>query len=128
MAPWLSPSEEVRAALEAGAPVVALESTVIAHGLPHPHNLEVAMAMEAKVRAAGAVPATIGLVTGEAVIGMSADAIEVFARGSGVAKASSRDIAGVMANRECGATTVAGTLVLAHAAGITRQVRYNSRA
>ena len=118
MAPWLDLSEEVRAALEAGKPVVALESTVIAHGLPWPNNFETALAMEAKVRSSGALPATIGLVAGRAVVGLTAESIEQFAKGEEVSKASSRDIAGLMAKGESGATTVAATLVLAHAAGI----------
>jgi pseudouridylate synthase len=110
--------EEVRAAFDAGRPVVALESTVLAHGLPYPRNLEVARQLEATVRAAGAVPATIGVVRGRPLVGLDDAALELFARGEGVLKLSRRDIAYAAATGRHGATTVAATMALAHLAGI----------
>src|SRR5262245_48270905 len=105
-------SEEVRAAHAAGRPVVALESTLISHGLPQPQNLEVARRLEAVVRAGGAVPATIGIVGGEPIVGLSAAELETLASAEGVRKCSRRDIAVAVARGEHGATTVAGTLAL----------------
>lgn len=110
--------DHVRAALAAGRPVVALESTVISHGLPYPHNIELALAMEDEVRAAGATPATIAVVEGTPTAGMTPDQIERFARAEGVLKLSRRDIAYAMAMRRDGATTVAATMALAAMAGI----------
>ncbi len=110
--------KEIRRALAAGRPVVALESTVIAHGLPHPHNVDTALAMEAAVRDGGAVPATIGLIDGKAVIGLSEDEIRRMASDDDVIKVSRRDLAAVLATRATGATTVAATIFLAARAGI----------
>ena len=110
-------SEEVRAALASGGAVVALESTVISHGLPFPHNLELARAMEAEVRAAGAVPATVGVVAGAPTVGMRDAEIERFARAQGILKLSRRDIAYAVATRRDGATTVSATMALAALAG-----------
>lgn len=104
--------------LAAGAPVVALESTVIAHGLPHPRNVEVASRLQAIVRDGGATPATIGLAEGRVVIGLSDDEIERFATAGNVAKVSRRDFAPVLANHGLGATTVAATMFAAAQAGI----------
>ncbi|WP_026988204.1 pseudouridine-5'-phosphate glycosidase [Fodinicurvata fenggangensis] len=110
---------QVAETLRQGGPVVALESTVIAHGLPWPGNLETAQAMEAQVREAGAVPATIGLIAGQAIVGMSADQIEGFAReGGSMAKLGSRDLGPAMAQGLDGATTVSATARLAALAGI----------
>ncbi len=109
---------DVHAALESRQPVVALESTVISHGLPYPHNLEIARAMEDEIRAAGAVPATIGVVRGVPTIGLSANELEHFAHAEGVLKLSRRDIAYAVAMKRDGATTVAATMALAAAAGI----------
>lgn len=112
-------SPEVSAALDEGRPVVALESTVISHGLPYPQNLEVAQALEAEVREAGAVPATVGVVAGVPTVGMSAAELERFAtRAAQVRKLSRRDIAPAMAAHADGATTVAATMALAAAAGV----------
>lgn len=108
----------VREALDAGRPVVALESTVIAHGLPHPHNLETALGMERAIREAGGVPATVGLIAGRAVIGLSEAEIEALATSGDVAKASRRDLAALLASGATGATTVAATICLAARAGI----------
>lgn len=99
-------------------PVVALESTVIAHGLPYPHNREVAHALEAIVRDQGSQPATIGVVRGTPTIGLDEAAIERFAQGRNVLKLSRRDLATAIASGRDGATTVAATMALACAAGI----------
>ncbi|MCL7972775.1 MAG: pseudouridine-5'-phosphate glycosidase [marine benthic group bacterium] len=116
---YLDVRVEVAAALATGRPVVALETTVFAHGLPHPSNLEAARAMEKAVREEGAVPATIGLLRGRAVVGLTPDEIEELAVGLHVAKVSVRDIAPLIASRMPGATTVAGTAALARAASIS---------
>ncbi len=110
--------DEVRAALADGRPVVALESTLISHGLPRPRNLEVAQQLEAVVRAGGSVPATVGIVEGQPIVGLSAGELQVLANTDGVRKCSRRDIAIAVARGEHGATTVAGTLVLMGLAGI----------
>jgi pseudouridine-5'-phosphate glycosidase len=109
---------DVRAALDSRQPVVALESTVISHGLPYPHNLELARSMEAEIRAVGATPATIGVVGGVPTIGLSANELEHFVHAEGVLKLSRRDIAYAVAMKRDGATTVAATMALAAAAGI----------
>jgi pseudouridine-5'-phosphate glycosidase len=111
-------SAEVTQALEEHQAVVALESTVISHGLPYPDNLAVAFALENEVRQAGAVPATIGVVAGVPTVGMSVEDIERFAHSREVLKLSRRDIAAAIAQGRDGATTVAATMALAAAAGI----------
>jgi pseudouridine-5'-phosphate glycosidase len=108
---------EVRSALAAGEPVVALESTLIAHGLPRPRNLAVARELEAAVREGGAVPATIAVVHGEVRLGLDDEALETIAS-EDVPKCSVRDLAPVVAGGGHGATTVAATAHLAHQAGI----------
>lgn len=110
---------EVAAALATGRPVVALETTVFAHGLPHPTSLEAARSMEAAVRDEGAVPAAIGLLRGRAVVGLTPDEIEELSIGLHVAKVSVPDIAPLIAAGRPGATTVAGTAALASAASIS---------
>src|SRR5690348_8511752 len=107
---YLTISAEVQAALSDGRPVVALESTVIAHGLPYPANLEIAHSMEATIRAEGAVPATIGVRDGRIVVGLSAAEIEQLATAREVLKISRRDLAVALATCQLGATTVAGTM------------------
>jgi pseudouridine-5'-phosphate glycosidase len=109
---------EVSAALAAGRPVVALESTLIAHGLPRPANLEVARAAESVVREEGAIPATVGVVAGVPTVGLDGAALERLATRPEVAKLSARDLAPAAALGLDGATTVAGTAVLAARAGI----------
>lgn len=109
---------EVAAARESGAPIVALESTIISHGLPRPSNLTVAKEIEATVRAAGAVPATIGMLGGEIVVGLSDEEIHHLAGSDDVVKLSVRDLAPAAASRADGATTVAATSAIAVAAGI----------
>ena len=110
--------EEVRTALDEGRPVVALESTIIAHGLPRPDNRRVAREIEDVVRSGGAVPATIAIVGGEVRIGLDDDALDALANTDGVAKCGVRDLAPVLARRAFGATTVAATSHLAERAGI----------
>jgi len=116
----LTISTEVKAALEGGAPVVALESTLITHGLPHPTNVETALAMEAAVREAEAVPATIAILQGAITVGIRAEDIESLARmpAGQVRKCSRRDLAIATALGQYGATTVAGTMIVAKMAGI----------
>ncbi len=115
---YIKLSDEVQMALEAQHPVVALESTVIAHGLPYPANIEVAQAMEATIRNEGAVPATIGIRTSKIVIGLSKDEIEHLGTAQHVLKVSRRDLAVALAMGQLGATTVAGTMLCASMAGI----------
>ena len=110
--------EEVRTALEEGRPVVALESTIIAHGLPRPDNLRVAREIEAVVRERGAVPATIAVLGGEVLVGLGDDELEALAASGEVAKCGVRDLPAVLARGEDGATTVAATSHLAALAGI----------
>jgi pseudouridine-5'-phosphate glycosidase len=116
----LTLSSEVASALREGRPVVALESTLITHGLPHPANVETALAMEAALRASGAVPATIAVLGGKLSVGLTRAEIErlgALPAGS-VRKCSRRDLPIVVARGEDGATTVAGTMIVAHLAGI----------
>jgi pseudouridylate synthase len=115
---WMTVREDVAAALVAQASVVGLESTMIAHGLPRPHNLDTALEMEAAVREAGALPATIGIVDGKIVVGLSAEQIGRIADSADVAKVSSADFAAVLTSGRLGATTVAGTVYAAARAGI----------
>lgn len=112
-------SEEVREALDSGTPVVALESNVIAHGLPYPANARTARAVEQAVRAGGSVPATICLIDGRIQVGMSGEEVERFATTTDIPKASSRDLPVVLARGGLGATTVASSAVCAELAGIT---------
>ena len=118
--PYLALSEEVQTALEANKAVVALESTVIAHGLPYPANIEIARAMEAAIRSEGAVPATIALFNGKIKVGLAAAEIEQLATtpSAQVQKVSRRDLAMTLASRRLGATTVAGTMLCASMADI----------
>ncbi len=119
MHPDLAFSPAVAAAREHGVPLVALESTIVAHGMPWPRNLQTARAVEAVVRAEGAEPATIALLDGRIRIGLDDAQLERLARaGRGAAKVSRRDLPGVLAAGELGATTVAATMVCAALAGI----------
>ncbi|ETD85999.1 pseudouridine-5'-phosphate glycosidase [Rhodobacter capsulatus] len=111
-------SPEVRAALDAGRPVVALESTIITHGMPFPQNLETARRVEAEVRSAGATPATIAVMGGQIHIGLTGAELEALARATGVMKLSRADLAFCLASGGIGATTVAATMICAHLAGI----------
>jgi pseudouridine-5'-phosphate glycosidase len=119
MVPWLAVADEVRAALAEGGPVVALESSLIAQGLPAPHNLETALAAEAAVRQAGAIPATIALDDGRLVIGAAHALLERLADPKrDVAKAASRDLGPLLAAGALAATTVSATMRAAKLAGI----------
>lgn len=111
-------SAEVASARAEGTPIVALESTIITHGMPYPQNLEVAQQVEGDIRAAGAVPATIAVVQGALHIGLDADQLEHLAQAKGVAKLSRADMAVCIATGGTGATTVAATMIAAHLAGI----------
>ncbi len=116
--PHLIRHPEVRRALSEGRPVVALESTVISHGLPWPENLELARRMEARVRAGGATPATIAILNGEVKVGLTDSEVEHLARAPGILKVSRRDYPVAVAQKRDGATTVAATMMAAHWAGI----------
>lgn len=111
-------SDEVRAALDAGKPVVALESTIITHGMPWPGNLEMARGVEDVVRAQGAVPATIAVIDGTLNIGLEDAALEALARTQDALKVSRADLAFAVAMGKTGATTVAATMIAAQIAGI----------
>lgn len=109
---------DVRQALAEKRPVVALESTIIAHGMPYPDNVEAARRVEEEVRREGAVPATIAVLSGRIRVGLDRDALERLGRGTGMAKLSRRDLPLALARRSDGATTVASTLIVAQRAGI----------
>ncbi|QKJ19534.1 pseudouridine-5'-phosphate glycosidase [Microbacterium hominis] len=111
-------SDEVREAVDAGHPVLALESTIFTHGLPRPRNLEVALDAEERVRGVGVVPATIGVVDGRPTVGLSPAEIERLATADGVVKASVRDLAPIVVKELSAGTTVAATAHLAHRAGV----------
>lgn len=108
----------VKKALDNHQPVVALESTIISHGMPYPKNVETALLVEKVIRDNGAIPATIGIIDGEPIIGMTAEEIEQFGKRRGIKKVSRRDLPIVYANKLWGATTVAATMILASQAGI----------
>lgn len=114
----LSFSPEVAAARAAGRPIVALESTIITHGMPYPQNLEMARAVEAAVREAGAVPATIALMGSRIHVGLTDAALEELAQATGVMKVSRADLAVCLTTGRIGATTVAATMICAALAGI----------
>jgi len=116
-APFVS-SPEVTAALAVGQPVVALETTVVTHGLPYPEGLEVARSLEAEVRQQGAIPATIGILDGTVIVGLSERELETLATTSDVVKTNISNFGAVLASRRAGSTTVAATMIAAHAAGI----------
>ena len=118
MSPKLKINPEVQAALERGQAVVALESTLITHGFPAPENIDIARAIEEAVRGEGAIPATIAVLGGQIVVGLGATELEYLGSAENVRKCSRRDLPIVVARREDGATTVAGTMMVAHWAGI----------
>lgn len=111
-------SAEVRAARARATPLVALESTIITHGMPWPQNIEVAAQVEADIRAAGAVPATIAVLEGRLHVGLEPEQLRALGQAKGVAKLSRADLAACMASGGTGATTVAATMIGAHHAGI----------
>ncbi len=117
--PYLLLSPEVRAAVEDGRPVVALESTIIAHGMPFPKNVDTALRVEKAVREAGAVPATCAIIGGKLKAGLNTAEIEILGKGgSAIPKASRRDLPYLVSQQKDGATTVASTMIIAHLAGI----------
>ncbi len=117
---YLEIAPEVQQALAANKPVVALESTIISHGMPYPQNKETALAVEKIVRDNGAVPATIAIIGGKLRVGLSADEIDYLAqKGLAVTKVSRRDIPVLVARKEDGATTVAATMIVAALAGVS---------
>lgn len=116
---YLDISPEVQQALADGKPVVALESTIISHGMPYPKNVETAMLVEKTIRENGAVPATIAIIGGRLKAGLSPEEIEYLGKsGRKVAKVSRRDLAAIVASGADGATTVTTTMIIAHMAGI----------
>ena len=116
---YLDVNPEVAAAIAEGKPVVALESTIISHGMPYPQNVETALNVERIIRENGAVPATIAIIGGRLKAGLTPEEIEYFGKkGTAIAKASRRDLAVLCAKGEDGATTVTTTMIIAHMAGI----------
>ena len=116
---YLDVNPEVAQAIREGRPVVALESTIISHGMPYPQNVETALNVERIIRENGAVPATIAIIGGRLKAGLTAEEIEYFGKkGRGIAKASRRDLAVLCSRGEDGATTVTTTMIIAHMAGI----------
>ena len=111
-------NDEVRKALEEKRPVVALESTIISHGMPYPKNVETALNVERIIRENGCVPATVGIIDGVSVVGMTEDEIEEFGKRKGIEKVSRRDLPVIAAKKLWGATTVATTMILANMAGV----------
>lgn len=116
--PYLTYTDEVRDALETGKPIVALETTIISHGMPYPQNIEMARKVEAIIRAEGAVPATIGIMDGKVKIGLNEQELEAFATNKQVDKVSRRDFPYMLASGRIGATTVSATMIGAALAGI----------
>ena len=117
---YLDIKPEVQEALQVGRPVVALESTIISHGMPYPQNVETALQVEQIVRENGAVPATIAVIGGRLKAGLTPEEIEYFGKkGTQITKASRRDLAALCAREEDGATTVTTTMMIAHMAGIS---------
>lgn len=114
----VSINPEVQEALEQGKPVVALESTIISHGMPYPQNVEMANQTEQIIRDNGAVPATIAIIDGKIQVGLNEEQLELMATAEDVAKVSRRDMAQILASGKLGATTVATTMIGAHLAGI----------
>ena len=116
---YLDIAPEVQQAVAEGRPVVALESTIISHGMPYPQNVETALNVEKIIRENGAVPATIAIIGGRLKAGLTPEEIEYFGKkGQAIAKASRRDLAALVARGEDGATTVTTTMMIAHMAGI----------
>lgn len=118
MNPYLNIAAEVQAALQSGQPVVALESTIISHGMPYPRNVETALSVEKVVRDQGAIPATIAILDGQCRVGLSAEELEYFGKAKDVWKVSLRDMPYVISQQLVGATTVAATMRIAAMAGI----------
>ena len=115
---YLSITPEIKEALEAGKPVVALESTILSHGMPYPENVEFAHKVEEIVRGEGAIPATTAIIGGKLKVGLNSEELEIMCKADGVGKVSRRDVAVYLATGKTGATTVATTMIIAAMAGI----------
>ena len=115
---YLSITSEIKEALEAGKPVVALESTILSHGMPYPENVEFAHKVEEIVRGEGAIPATTAIIGGKLKVGLNSEELEIMCKADGVGKVSRRDVAVYLATGKTGATTVATTMIIAAMAGI----------
>lgn len=115
---YLVLSQEVKQGMEKGLPIIALESTIISHGMPYPQNVAMAREVEQIIRDNGGVPATIAIVDGKIKIGLSDEELEMFGSSKGIAKVSRRDLADIVASKRLGATTVATTMIAAEMAGI----------
>ncbi len=116
---WIDCSEEIQNSIKENGPVVALESTIISHGMPFPQNLETALEVERIIRKEGAIPATIAVVEGRIKIGLSNLELEQFAQGTKTVKVSSRDLPLAISQKQDGGTTVAATMICARMAGIS---------
>ena len=116
---WMDISEEIQNSIKENGPVVALESTIISHGMPFPQNLETALEVESIIRKEGAIPATIAIVEGRIKIGLSNLELEQFAQGTKTVKVSSRDLPLAISQKQDGGTTVAATMICARMAGIS---------
>lgn len=115
---YLSITPEIKEAIDAGKPVVALESTILSHGMPYPENLEFAHKVEEIVRGKGAIPATTAIIGGKLKVGLNAEELEIMCKAQDVGKASRRDVAIYLATNKTGATTVATTMMIAAMANI----------
>ncbi len=115
---YLALSPEIQAALDKGLPVVALESTILSHGMPYPENVEFSHKVEEVIRAEGAIPATTAIIGGKLKVGLTPEELEIMCKADGVGKVSRRDVAVYLATGKTGATTVATTMMLAEMAGI----------
>ncbi|MBR2809365.1 MAG: pseudouridine-5'-phosphate glycosidase [Erysipelotrichaceae bacterium] len=115
---YLDVKEEVRQALAENKPVIALESTILSHGMPYPENLEFAHSVEKLVRSLGVVPATIAIIDGRLKVGLNEEELELMCHGDNIGKTSRRDVAVYLATKKTGATTVATTMLIAEMAGI----------
>ena len=115
---YLSVTPEIAEAVAAGQPVVALESTILSHGMPYPQNVEFAHKVEEIVRSEGAIPATTAIIGGKLKVGLTAEELEIMCKAEGVGKVSRRDVAVYLATNQTGATTVATTMMIAAMAGI----------
>ncbi|CAM3030645.1 pseudouridine-5'-phosphate glycosidase [Hathewaya histolytica] len=115
---YLEINPEVLEAIKAGKPVVALESTIISHGMPYPKNVEMALEVEKIIRDNGAIPATIAILNGKIKVGLTKEEVEYLGKAEGVVKTSRRDIPFIIANKLDGATTVASTMIISELAGI----------
>ncbi len=115
---YLSVTDEIRQALKENKPVVALESTILSHGMPFPENMEFSHKVEEIIRAEGAIPATTAIIGGKLKVGLTGEELDVMCKADGVGKVSRRDVATYLATKKTGATTVATTMMLAEMAGI----------